>query len=95
MAHGHLLGETVDGRMAFKTSNILQAKDDNSLGVEVSTYSEEEIIRISQWSEELIPEIELRLDLRSLREARLSQSLERHTKAPPIRKPSPKHPRQL
>ena len=93
IAHGLLLGKIDDGKIAFRTVNIAGA-DGGTVAVDVISYEAEDFRKYADLASALVPWIERRLKLQTLRETRRGQDLLPHRKSQPTRTPSAKHPRQ-
>jgi hypothetical protein len=96
VAHGVLLG-MIEGEgeefVAFRTTTPL-APDSQEVSFEVVSYRPQDFPKFAKVAEQSIPRIEALLRVRALREERLAQPLEGHSKAQPTRPPSAKHQRQ-
>jgi hypothetical protein len=85
-AHGVLLGETEDGRIAFLTAQTLDPVGSTASKVVIS-YRPEDIEDIAKAAESAIPTVEKWLKLSTFREKRLEQVLAPHRKGQPQPKP--------
>ena len=94
VAHGILLGQTERGLIAFRTNGAMEANT-STVSVEVISLEFDAFSKAADAAEAAVIQLEVKLQVRSLREKRRKQVLDPHTKAQASRTPSAKPQRQL
>lgn len=93
IAHGVLLGLSDEGMITFRTI-ATDGADSRGVRMEAVSHRLDHFENVAKIAELAVTELEAYLNVQPLREIRRQQSLERHSKAPPKRAPSARHPRQ-
>jgi hypothetical protein len=85
IAHGILLGKTDTGGVAFQIAEPV-AHSETSVHVAVNTYEDDAFATFADMANNVIPQLEVRLKLRSSREKRRTQPLDPLANVPKSRK---------
>ncbi len=90
LTHGTLLGISNDGRVTFRTNEILGPQENSGVRLNVVSYLPEGFRKWADQAEATIPLLEETLRLQAWREKRRQQDLLPHRKSQPTRPPSAK-----